>query len=280
LRFLIFITILVIASIACSSPKAHPADVNDIVIAEVGNRILYKSKINDLFNAEIDSLERDILIKGFVSNWIREQLMIKEAESNLSRDIDIDDLVETYRSSLILNYYENKLVNDLLDTVITQQQLKDYYEESKNEFILIEPIVKAFVFGLRKTNVKQKVRKAFNNNDVAELFELVGNQLTTQVVEPSKWQPMSNVLALLPEKKYNNKILLKKGTHSKRDGKIQYFVKIVDVVDKDSVPPLGYIESKIKRIILNNRKKALIKRKKQQLYDQNYNNNNIKIHLN
>lgn len=279
MRFLIFSTILIIASIGCKDSK-DKTDANDIKIAEVGDRILYKSKINDLYNAEIDSLERDILIKGFVSNWIREQLMIKEAENNLSREINIDDLVETYRSSLILNYYENKLVNDLLDTVITQQQLMDYYEKSKNEFILIEPIARAFAFGIRKKNAKQKVTKAFKNNDVAELYELIGNQLTTQVIEPSKWQPMSDVLAILPEKRFNNKILLKKGNHSRRVGDIQYFVKIIDAVDKDSVPPLDYIESKIKRIILNNRKKALIKRKKQQLYDQNYNNNNIKIHLN
>ncbi len=72
---------------------------------------------------------------------------------------------------------------------------------------------------------------------------------------------------------------MRKGDHTKKVGDTKFYVKVIDVVDKNEIPPLDYIESKIKRIILNNRKKALIKRKKQQLYDQNYNNNKIKIHL-
>ena len=119
-----------------------------MILAEVGNRKLYKSKIKDLFSSNIDSLEKQILIKGFVSNWIREQLLIIEAESKMADSLDIDELVDTYRSSLILDYYENKLVSQLLDTVITEQQLKDYYNTSKKEFILLEPIAKSICFSI------------------------------------------------------------------------------------------------------------------------------------
>ena len=275
-----FIAILIpLFFISCEREGSSKLIKDDIVLAEVGNRKLYKSKINDLYKSDIDSLEKQILIKGFVSNWIREQLLIIEAESKMSDSLDIDELVDNYRSSLILDYYENKLVNELLDTVITEQQLKEYYNTSKKEFILLEPIVKAISFSIKSKNDSKKLRNAFRKNDIAEIFNLGEGRINSNVIGPDKWYTLSRLQNHLPNKQYPSSKLLRKGDHTKKVGDTKFYVKVIDVVDKNEIPPLDYIESKIKRIILNNRKKALIKRKKQQLYDQNYNNNKIKIHL-
>jgi hypothetical protein len=272
----LFISLLFID---CENGPKPEADKDDIILAEVGNRKLYQSKIKDLFSSNIDSLEKQILIKGFVSNWIREQLLIIEAESKMADSLDIDELVDTYRSSLILDYYENKLVSQLLDTVITEQQLKDYYNTYKKEFILLEPIAKGICFSINANDDTKKLRKAYQEEDMAEIFKLGENLFTSQVIEPNKWQPINQLRNKLPDKHFKTSKLLRKGDHSKKFGSTMYYVKILDIVEKNEVPPLDYIESKIKRIIFNNRKKALIKRKKQQLYDQNYNNNKIKIYL-
>ena len=275
-----FIAILIpLLFISCEREGSSKLIKDDIVLAEVGNRKLYKSKINDLYKSDIDSLEKQILIKGFVSNWIREQLLIIEAESKMSDSLDIDELVDNYRSSLILDYYENKLVNELLDTVITEQQLKEYYNTSKKEFILLEPIVKAISFTIKAKNDSKKLRNAFRKNDIAEIFNLGEGRINSSVIGPDKWYSLSRLQNQLPNKHFSTSKLLRKGDHTKKVGDTKFYVKVIDVVDKNEIPPLDYIESKIKRIILNNRKKALIKRKKQQLYDQNYNNNKIKIHL-
>ncbi len=273
-----FLAILLLAStLSCKSTV--PESAEDEVIAQVGNSILKKSKIASLYTSDINDEERNVLIKGYVSNWIRDQLMINEAEKSIPTDININSLVADYRSSLILNYYENKLVSELLDTLVSIEQKAAYYEESKDEFILSESIFKGVSFKLPKSKNSAAIKKAFKENDFDLMYSLLDGKIDGIVIKEGGWYAVSEILSRLPSKVYDEKSISRKGDNSKRIGDYEYFVKTIDFVSKNEVPPLAYIDSKIIQIILNNRKKALIKRKKQQLYDQNYQNNKIKINI-
>lgn len=278
-KLLIISTILILTTVSCKNSDNKVVDPSDKVIAQVGETKLYQSKIGSLYEADIEEDERDILIKGFVSNWIREQLMIDEAEKSIPNDVNIEDLIDEYRSSLILNYYEAKLVQELLDTLVSHEQKQTYYEESKTEFVLTEAIIKGIFFKIDKAASSKKLRSALKEENTDEIIKIVGRKLESEFVGPNKYLPLSDILTFLEDDYYTKSRIDGKGVHNRVIGNFEYFVKTIDFVDKNEIPPLEYIDSKITQIILNNRKKALIQRKKQQLYDQNYNNNKIKINL-
>lgn len=277
----IAVAILFIAStLSCKSTSTDTVgNETDEVIAEVGSSVLYKSKISDLYESDISEGERKMLIKGFVSNWIREQLMIQEAEKNIASDININSLVNDYRSSLILNYYENKMVSELLDTFVSDAQKQAYYDDAKNEFILSESIFKGIVFKTPISRKNSEFKKLLKLGDPTKIQEYLSDNAIKEYTNVNKWYSTGEVLSQLPSKLYTEKTIAQNGSHVQKDKEYEYFVKTIDYVGKNDVPPLEYIDSKITQIILNNRKKALIKRKKQQLYDQNYQNNRIKINI-
>ena len=82
------------------------------------------------------------LVQTYIDNWIREQAFLQQAETNLSSD-EIDDInnqVHDYRYSLLSFLYENHLVSEKVDTLVTQTELRDAYESAGQELALEEPL--------------------------------------------------------------------------------------------------------------------------------------------
>ncbi len=275
----ILFILIVLPLWSCNPASNNSQEKNDIIVAKVGSKELRQSKIANLFKGDINEDEKNILIKGFVSNWIRDQLMIEEAEKNLPEDLNISELVNEYRSSLILNFYENKLVNELLDTLVSQDQKKEFYELSKNEFILTESIFKCWLVMVPKSSFDASIKKAFQQNNTDKISSWCKSNPSAFCLTPEKWMVYSDISNFIDSELLSEQSFLKKGVIKKNNEDFEYFVKVEDFIEKNNIPPLSYIDAKITQIILNNRKKALINRKKQQLYDQNYNSQRITINI-
>jgi hypothetical protein len=113
---------------------------NEPVIAEVGNEKLFLSEVTSLISKPADAADSIRMLRGLVNNWIKDQLMIIEAEKSLPRDINLDKMIKDYRASLLLFNYETVLAGELLDTVITTQQKEEYYNANSEQFVLAESI--------------------------------------------------------------------------------------------------------------------------------------------
>ena len=57
-----------------------------------------------------------------------------------------------------------------------------------------------------------------------------------------------------------------------------YFLKILDIRDKKEIAPLPYIREQAKRVILHQRKLALLEEIKEDLYQRATSRDNIKIY--
>ena len=65
----------------------------------------------------------------------------------------------------------------------------------------------------------------------------------------------------------------------KKDKEFEYFIKVYYFYKKGSKPPFDYIEAKIVKILLNERKASLLKQKKQQLFDKEAGSSKVKNYL-
>ncbi len=82
----------------CSSQPAVKAD--DQLLAQVYNKNLYASELADVVPEGTNPTDSSLLVTAFVQRWIRDQLLMYEAERNIPKDLNIDELVRDYRASL------------------------------------------------------------------------------------------------------------------------------------------------------------------------------------
>ncbi len=68
--------------------------------------------------------DSSLIINAYVERWIRETLLLLEAERNIPSDLNIDKLVRDYRASLVRHSYEQFLVEQLLDSTVTKAELE------------------------------------------------------------------------------------------------------------------------------------------------------------
>lgn len=273
-----FLSILICAC----KPSDKIQRVSDApLLAEVSGFKLYLDELEDggLLTTAATSDDSTHIKNAYIQKWIRDHLLLVEAEKTLSEDIDIDMLVQDYRESLLLYNFENAMVRDRLDTVITTQQIEEYYKENGDAFKLSENLIRCRIVIM---NGKAPRLDRFYANWKANKLEsvntyLANNSPVLKMMDEEKWHSVDKVLSILPDKVRAKNLKSSKNLQEAQDGN-EYFVKILQYLDKSEDPPLAYVTSNIKKIILHQRKSKLINKLKEDLYQREINSAKVRIY--
>lgn len=252
----------------------------DSVLASVGKRQLVQSQIEDLVPPNASTEDSINTVQLYMERWIREAVVLNEAEASVSEDLDIERLVEDYRSSLIKHNYEKVLVETFLDSTIQESELRKYYEADKDQYRLANTIVKGQVaiVGLKDDDVAE-VRSIMTGNDGLDyeaLMELMGNKQTPSSLD-TNWVDVDRILELLPAGTLSA-TSIKPVKREVNDDNYRYFIRIDEVLNKESEAPFAYAKDKIRRVLLHQRKSKLLKEKREEMYERELRNKNIKIY--
>jgi hypothetical protein len=245
---------------------------------------LYESDLKGIIPVGTLSKDSISIARGFIDSWVRQQLIIKQAEDNLSSaQVDFTKQLENYRNSLVIFEYENALVHQKLDTVISSDEIQNYYDANQQNFLLKDNIVQIqyVKLPLKSPNIPQ-IRKLLNSDnadDKNKLSELCEKMAADYFLDDQNWLLFNDLLKQVPVKTYNQEEFLK----SHRDLEYQdsayiYLVRFKDFKVKESVSPLSFEMQRIKDILLNKRKIALITRLHEDLYTRAVKNNDFEIY--
>ncbi|MDF1867360.1 MAG: hypothetical protein P1U70_21170, partial [Saprospiraceae bacterium] len=124
----------------CTSDTSPKKD--DRQLAQVYNKTLYLSEMAGMIPEGMTSEDSTLIIEAYVNRWIKDAVLMHEAERNYPKDLDIDKLVRDYRASLVRLNYEQTMVQQSLDSIITEEELNDFYENNKAQYQLETPIMK------------------------------------------------------------------------------------------------------------------------------------------
>lgn len=273
---LCFLFILSAVTVACNKPLQ-----TDKQLAKVHNQVLYLSQLDGLFPEGTTKEDSVIIIQSYSNRWIREALILHEAEQNRPDQLNIDQLVEDYRASLLKNSYEKVLVEELLDSSITQTELMEFYEKNKEQYQLETPIIRChFVKAPILEAGSDSLRIWWNQSSPESFLKMEAfctESGTPFLLNDSTWTRLEEIAIELPKGSLTSDNVRSKLDFQQRDDQYQYFLKIFEVKNRTEIAPLGFIEEQARKVILHSRKLKLLQEKKEELFDLELRRKNIEI---
>ena len=246
----------------------------EVVVAECYGKYLYASDLKGIVpenTATLDSIQR---INSYIDSWIHRQVLLHQAETNLSTDeLDMEKQLEEYRNSLVLYAYETQLIKQKLDTIVGEDEITEFYEQNKEDFQLRTTMVKV-AYVILKDDCKQKVafEKLMNDRDTLMLQHL--DVLAMYYAEKSfldvdHWIRLDELTNIIPIEILNVEKFLKKNKYVRLDSDdYVYMVRFEDYLLEKSISPLEMQYANIRSVILTHRKKALLDRMRDAVYEK------------
>ncbi len=257
---------------------------NGNVLARVGDYYLYELDLKGAIPESISAKDSLTIARNYINTWVREKLLLYQAEKNLTEDQkNFDKQIETYRNSLIIYQYESLLIKQQLSNEVTEEEIEAYYEKNKNNFGLKKNIVKADYAILdidSPYNDKIESLMRSNNMDFIDSLETYCELYArTYLINDDQWISFDQLLNIIPIKTYNQEAFLKNNRFVEiEENNFKYFIKFIEFNVKDEISPLSFERENIKSIILNKRKIELINKMHNQLFEDALNSDIVEIY--
>jgi hypothetical protein len=235
-------------------------------IASINNNYLYSKDIESLIPKNISKSDSVLIVKSIINNWAVQELLKQKAEENLTlqENTTYNKLVQDYKESLLVNGYKERLIQQQLDTVISEDEIGEYYDANKANFRLNEELIKIKYLHFGNNLLDQKeIIKHFKSDKEEDLIALEDQELNFKAINlnDSTWIKLEDVLLKIPKfKEEPREYLLKKSKYiQKEDSLGLYLVAVKDVLKRNDIAPINYITPTIKQLILHKRKLELIR---------------------
>ena len=279
-----FISIILLFVFSCKTERASDVSTNQKPIVRVFEKSLYASDINEILPKNSIPKDSAIFVKSYIEQWITNELILHQAESNLSDDEkNIQKEMDEYRKNLLVYRYETELVKQKLDTAVAFQEIESYYNSHTQNFMLKENIVKvSYVKINKKTPNADKVKKWYISKEIKDqdnLKKYCIQYADNFFLDDNTWLLLDDVMKEIPLRDYNPELLLKTSRQIEMsDSTFIYYLNIKDFKIKNNPSPLSFEKENIRQIIINKRKLSLIEQMKQSVYSQAKENNNFEVY--
>jgi len=265
-RALLILTVLTLS--ACKMVNRVTDSALDLfgddVVARVGEHRLRASELQKYIPAGVSAEDSLGLAAQYINSWAEDLLFLDLAESQLSKEeLDVSRELEEYRRTLLRYRYEESYINERLDTLISDEEVRAYYAENPDRFRLDRPVLKArfMVIPADSRNLKT-LRRLMSSDDAQEAIEADSLAFTSAIRYVDSSDSWMDAITLARElgTDYESLMAALKGNSIEMpDGqgnlRIAY---VVDLVKAGKTAPLEYCEDRIRDIILSVRKRALM----------------------
>ncbi|MCL2414559.1 MAG: hypothetical protein FWC94_04820 [Bacteroidales bacterium] len=270
-RFAVILSGLILF-VACD-PKP-----NGVPIARVMNEYLFLSDLEGVVppgTLQTDSLEA---VQTYIHNWIQQRLLLNKAKRNLpGYQRAFEREIENYRNSLIIFTFQNALIEQMIDTTVTESQIQRFYEENKEQFLLRTNVVRvrfAKVDNIPSNTINVAEREKLRENTIirnlifsneltgeqwVQLVELCQRNSTNFFLDEDSWIHFNDLLREIPIDADNQEDFLRRNRHFQvPEEEHTFFVNILEFRLAGDLSPIEFEHERIRRAILNSRRVGLI----------------------
>ncbi len=286
--FILLISILIYSGcdlLQFKNENAVDEGIESEPLASVGDIYLYKKDIEGIVPKDISSEDSIDLIERHIKSWIKKQLLIAEAQKQLTFDeVELERRVLDYRYALMMHEFEKHNIQRKLNTEISEEEIENYYEDNIDNFELKQNIIRGYFIQLNKDAPNlgrfRYLLRSNRQDHIEELKSYAYSYGTKVHLNDSVWVNFEDVINNSPLMELPNKTdFLRRNTYyeTSDDNKL-YFLKIIQYKIQNDTSPLEFVRDDIQKIILNKRKVKLAKELEEEIYENALKNEGFKIY--
>lgn len=256
---------------------------NNPPVAKVGSAVLYKSDLVPLIQPGLTHSDSVLLAKSIIDKWVRKQLIMQQALLNLTEaEKNVEKELEEYRSSLIIYKYEQKYIQQRLDTVVSEEEMQKYYADNLQSFILPASVAKAQFIQLPlqvKPDLLRQWLLAANDESVKKIEEFCYQVALRYEYFGDRWVSFDNIKMLFPYSVApTDQFLANNRLYEVADTSFRYLLYLREVKLKGTQAPYEFVRENIRNIIILKRKQKLVNDLENNIYLDALNKNKFTIY--
>jgi hypothetical protein len=263
-KILIFYAILLIGLVlqfSCDDKKKHQGKTP---VARVYDKYLYKEDLAKVIPSGLSKEDSILKVKSYIDFWVKRYAMTKTAELNLAEEQkDVAEELENYRMDLLIFRYKQRFIEQNLDTIVTQKQITDFYQQHEKEFMLSQPAIKALFIKILKTSPNlsmiRNLYKSSREVDIKQVKDYCEEHSAHYNDYGDEWVYFKDIVIEIPTRIDDQELYLKTNTSIEaQDSAYLYLLNIKNYRLKDAISPINFVEGNIQSMILNQRKQELL----------------------
>lgn len=275
---------IIIAALLVSSCSFYDSVVKGDKVAQIGRAALYKTDIENVIPKGISAADSANLARQYIDSWAIKQLMLQKAEEQLPKgEKDVAQLLEDYRTQLLVFRYENKFVEERLDTLVSDKEMEEYYNAHPYSFIGKNGVFKGRLVKMQNSSPNlQVMRKLAKERDIEKLEaleQLAYNSAYKYSDYNNGWVDL-NIVAKeigIPLDQLQQVLGKEKLAAEIKDTVYTNVLQILEYIPAGEATPLEYNSGKIKEIIISRRKQELLSNLQRDILQDALSNNKLKI---
>jgi len=253
-------------------------------VARVFENYLYPSDLEKVIPSGTNRQDSMLLAKRYTETWVKDMLMQHRAEESLSEEqMDFETQIEEYHRSLLIYTYRQNLLQQKMDTLVSEREINSYYEENSKNFVLNQNVIKGTFIKVpfSAPNQDQLRRWSWNNReqDLDQLEKYCLSYAEKYSDFNDTWVDFSSIREQLPRRISNPVRYLNSYRNIEHsDSLFRYLVHISDHLTEGEVAPVEMVSDDITNIILNKRKIKFIKDLEHRVYTDGVSRNQFEIY--
>lgn len=267
---------------SCKASKTPEQKIPEpLILAQVFQYKLTFDDIKDLIQGYATAEDSIQQVRSLTEHWVRDRLLLVEAEKNFPKEVNMNKLLEDYRQSLVMHFFEQQVIEERLDTVITENDLQRYYEANKDQHRLESGILRGFYFKIKKPlNRNDRILqwwKTFPTAHFDDVLSYAAKHARTNWSDSTEWQEMNMVVQLFPEGTLSPAAIRSNRGVVREDRDYIYLLYPVEVYYERDIAPLSRIRTQAAKYIIHQRELELLERIKKEIYDRDIQLDQVKI---
>ena len=265
-------SILLLAIVIVSACTQKTPDAARKAILEVEGKFLYEEDIQKIIPPNISDSDSIDIAQSFIKKWTTDVLMYENAKRNISNKSEIDELVESYRKSLIIHQYQQRLIEQRLPKEPSEQDLKAFYDQYSDQLQLKESIIKGLMLIVpakapKLSNVRSWVQSG-NTQSLENIEKYSIQNAISYDYFGDRWIQFSEILKKIPIKVEDASTYLSSHRFIEvADSTKHYFLKVEAYKNSGQVEPYEMAKDKITNILLNKQKAEFVAKFENDLYN-------------
>ena len=266
----VYLFLISLLFIGCDFIEKKP----DQVLARLGDDFFYKSDLKIVLPTGLSKEDSVIFVKNHINNWAKRKILFNKALVNLGdkKQESLKQLIESYKNELFSYAYQEKIVKSSIDTFISENSIKDYYDKNKLNFKLNQEIVNARYLKINSENynLKDVINRFSRFKKSDKIFlDSISLQFSSYYFNDSLWINKEVFFNKLPEinDRLKQNIVKNKLFYRIQDSLELYLINIKDYKLKNDIAPFDFIKSTLKQVLLNKKKLEFISKFEKELIE-------------